>query len=87
MPKVKISCRGYRVDRHSQKSVGGQLSLIYGWIYRRGSGAVCKTVVYDSGGSTPSLPTILQKRNLKNSKIFSIIFIEKIKRKKSKIYL
>ena len=38
-----------------------QLSLIYGWIYRRGSGAVCKTVVFDSDGSTPSPPTTLQK--------------------------
>ena len=38
-----------------------QFSLIYGWIYRRGSGAVCKIVVFDSDGSTPSPPTILQK--------------------------
>ncbi len=30
-----------------------------GSVYRRGSGTGCNPVVFDSGGSTPSAPTIL----------------------------
>ena len=30
-----------------------------------GSGGDCKSLVFDSGGSTPSLPTILRMRNMK----------------------